>query len=890
MGSVASSTPDLAELRSLDDLIGQLRALRAHAGNPSFAEIVRRIATRRRARGRPESERRPGRVTVYECFQPGRRRLDVELLADIVEALGGPDAEPWRRAYGVLSGDASAATMVDALDRLPADVAAFTGRRGELEAIVGRAASGAVVISAVEGMAGIGKTSLAVRAAHRLRDRLGAAALFVNLRGYEPDAEPADPQAVLGSFLGLLGVPRDQFQYLDLHQRAATYRRILSNRRMVIVLDNAASEEQIWPLLPDSSACAVLVTSRRRLDGLRGAAHIALDVFSRIEALAYLRSVVGAERIAAEPEAATELTILCGCLPLDLAVTAAELLRKPAWSLVDHVQRLASFPRDVAVRPAFAASYSSLSPPAQRMFRKLALHPGRHAIDAWAAAALLNVDVEAAEPVLAELATEHMLQVAAPGRYGFHDVVLAYAERMVRIEDPPSEHRAARGRLLEHYVQTAAAAMDLAAPYDSELRPDVDVTPAVTDRFTDREQAYAWLNDERANLIAVGVQAAEQDRPDRAFSLAATLDRYLVRVAPEGALRLLRRVLSTTTDHTQRRQLLISFSWAHLYSGFHREAIEHMRRALDLTREAGDDGAQCRILRYLSQMESGTGDRAAAVEYARDSLRQARAARRADLEVEALYQLGEAAAAGGDYRTGLAFFEECAALSRQLGDEVRETFAVGAIGQTCLYFHRFDEGLDHARRSLVIARRLRHAALEIAALAVVGRALRGLGRYAEAVQQHQLALQLATSSGDCALQGVVLTDLGSDYLELAEFDLAADHHHRALAIAGDVADPLLEQACLNGLGEAAADPERALDRHRQAIALGRQQDGLEWARAQVGVARILAGRPDRGAAAGHWRKALEVYAALGVPEADEAREELRALGAALTVPGRTDGV
>jgi len=520
---------------SLDELCDRLRGLRVSAGSPSYTEIARRVSWLRVARGVPEAECKPGRVTIYDCFKPGRRRLDVELLVEIAEALGAAEPGRWRQAYGLVSGESRTAAIVTAADRLPAKLAEFSGRHAELTDILAAAVPGAggrCLVVSVEGMAGVGKTQLAIQAGHALRRHCADLQLFVNLRGYALDEAPAHPRMVLGSFLRLLGVRGQRFQHLSLDARSALYRRILRNRRALIVLDNAADEDQIRPLLPGDSPSVVLITSRHRLIGLSDAVHIPLGVFSRNEALQYLRRVVGAERVDAEPAAAVELIQLCGYLPLGLELTAAELLRRPQWSLADHVRRLERLPRDDFVRSVLAASYRSLAAPVQRLFRLLALHPGHERVESAAAAALAGLGVDRSDDLLEHLHSEHLLQRTAPDHYQFHDLVRAYAEWLVHREDPRSEQRAALTQLLDYYVRTASAAMAAVVP-GARARCSNDRAPRIASghvsatRFTDPQAAISWLEAERANLVSASLYAAENGWSAHASQLTNVLASYL---------------------------------------------------------------------------------------------------------------------------------------------------------------------------------------------------------------------------------------------------------------------------------------------------------------------------------------------------------------------------
>ncbi len=441
--------PSPLGVRSHDELTERLRALRAWAGGPSYAAITRRIAAARAARNVPSVDRTPGRVTVYSCFQPGRRRLDAELVVDVVGALGVAEADAiaWRQACRTVGGAIGPAAVVSVSAALPARPTAFIGRHDELELV--RSAPDAAVI-AIEGMAGIGKSQFAVHASHELMGggRGRDVRLFADLRGFDVDPGPADPEAVLDGFLRLLAVPGSEIDHRDLPARVARYRAALRDRSVLIVLDNAASGDQVAPLLPDGPNCLVLVTSRRRLD--IDAVSVPLAALDPTESVELLGAAAGADRMASEPEAAARIAELCGHLPLDLAVTGADIRRRAGWSLADIVARLESIPRGEAVRPALAASYHSLPSDHRELFRLLALHPGRH-ISVAAAAALGGVDRTAARAVLDRLLVEHLLAPVPRGRYEFHTLVRSYALLQVIEEVPHSAQHAALTRLQDYY-------------------------------------------------------------------------------------------------------------------------------------------------------------------------------------------------------------------------------------------------------------------------------------------------------------------------------------------------------------------------------------------------------------------------------------------------------
>jgi hypothetical protein len=345
----------------------------------------------------------PARVvspsTVVDAFCVGRRRLDLDLVLAIVRALGVDEAGTarWRAAYLTVHVEAKSGGLVGVFGQLPTDLVTFTGRQEELARLVeeaprprGSGGANTVVISAIEGMAGVGKTRLAVRAAHELvrAGHFADVQLHVNLRGFDPELPPADPSAVLEAFLRQLGVPAQRIP-LARDERAAMYRDRLRDRHAVILLDNAADEDQVRDLIPAGRSCLALITSRRSLAGLDGVSPHLLDIFSDSESLDLLVRIVGPDRITAEPEAAARIVRYCDGLPLALGLAAALVRSRPAWSLAGLADRLRAGRLEAiraggrALRPVFDLSYRELTEPLRRVFRLLGHHPGPTSPPPW---------------------------------------------------------------------------------------------------------------------------------------------------------------------------------------------------------------------------------------------------------------------------------------------------------------------------------------------------------------------------------------------------------------------------------------------------------------------------------------------------------------------------
>jgi DNA-binding SARP family transcriptional activator len=425
---------------------------------------------------------------------------------------------------------------------LPAAVPGFTGRSAELAALTrqlarrGQQAPGTAAISAIGGTAGAGKTALAIHWAHQAAGQFPDGQLYMNLRGHDP-GPPMPPADALAGFLRSLGLPGHDIPPGQ-DQRAARYRSLLAGKRTLIVLDNARDEQQVRPLLPGGGACTVVVTSRDTLAGLvsrDGAARLDLDVLSRQDAIALLRTLIGA-RADAGP-AAAELADQCCRLPLALRVAAELAASRPAVPLADLTAELADLGTRLdlldargdsrtQVRAVFSWSYRQLDPATARTFRLTGLHPGPD-LDPYAAAALAGTTVQRACWALDALTRAHLIRPAGQGRYGMHDLLRAYTRDLATTQDAEAERHAALTRLFDHYLHAAAAAMDTLFPAERHRRPRVRRPTTPVPPLADPAAARDWLDAERAALVAAAGHAAARDWPGHAVRLAATISRYL---------------------------------------------------------------------------------------------------------------------------------------------------------------------------------------------------------------------------------------------------------------------------------------------------------------------------------------------------------------------------
>jgi DNA-binding SARP family transcriptional activator/tetratricopeptide (TPR) repeat protein/DNA-binding XRE family transcriptional regulator len=651
--------------------------------------------------------------------------------------------------------------------QLPAVAAGFTGRSRELaelaESLVPRAGTGTVVISAIGGMAGIGKTALAVYWAHQVAAEFPDGQLYVNMRGFGPaDPVPAD-EAVRG-FLDALSVPVDQIP-ADPAAWSGLYRSLMANRRMLVVLDNVRDEQQARPLLPGASDCLVIVTSRHELAGLvavEGAGLLTLDLLTLADARALLVARLGADRAAAEPDAVAEITRLCAHLPLALAVTAARAAARPRFSLAalarelrDARHRLDALDTGdptASVRAVFSWSYQQLSPPEAAMFRMLGLDPGPD-IAATAAASLAGVSPAEADRTLAALTRTHLITEHAPGRFALHDLLRAYATDLGAAIDDDRARRDALHRLLDHYTHTARAAALLLSPVREPVpieAPQPGVTPEL---LADDQQALRWFESEHHVLISA-VAAADQAGFDVcAWQLPWAMANYLewhgywsdweatLRTAVPAATR-----LGDTAGEVAVRRML-----AHTYArrGEYDQARIHLTDCIGLYRQLGDAAGEARVHQTLGWVAEYQDRKHDALGHAEQALALYRRAGYREGQAAALNNAGWCHALLGHYEQARTFCHQALDLRREFTDRPGEASTWDSLGY-----------VEHM-----------------------------LGNQAEAAACYRRALDIFTELGDRYHQAEIVTHLGDALAAAGDTTQARAAWQQALDIYEDLRHP-----------------------------------------------------------------------------------------------------
>jgi DNA-binding SARP family transcriptional activator len=641
--------------------------------------------------------------------------------------------------------------------QLPAAAWHFTGRTDELKSLTslleGAADQrGTVLISAIGGMPGIGKTALALHWAHRVADRFPDGQLYVNLRGFDPSGAPADAAAVIRGFLGALQVPAHAIP-AGLEEQAALYRSVLAGRQVLVMLDNAHDASQIRPLLPGTPGCLVLVTSRHQLASLiitEGAHALTLDLLPVAEARKLLARLLGAGRAGAEPRAADELIELCGRLPLALAIAAARAVDRPRSSLADltaelreerhRLDALDAGEAPASVRAVFSWSYENLTGPGARMFRLLGVHPGPDITPA-AAASLAAIPLAQARKALDELASAHLAAEQPPGRYQLHDLLRAYAAEQVRAGQPEAgppaaraetrpqtrpetERSAAEGRILDHYLHTCHAVSRLLDPAKNVIAPAAPRPGVQPERPAGYEQALAWVEAEHQVLLAAVGYAARHGYDSHAGQLPVVLETFLLR---RGYWHDLAQTQRTALEVATRGGDLTAQARAHhglgracALLGFLTQAQTHLSRALDLYKRLGDRMATARAHIDTGTAFSEHGRYHEALGHAGQARDLFRAARNPTGYATALNNIGWNHIHLGSYPQAIGCCEEALAAFRELGDRYGEAAALDSLGYAHYHLGDYASGTARCREAVTVFRELGDPYNEASVLIHVG--------------------------------------------------------------------------------------------------------------------------------------------------------------------------
>jgi tetratricopeptide (TPR) repeat protein/transcriptional regulator with XRE-family HTH domain len=819
---------------------------------------------------------------------------------------------------------------------LPPDTAAFTGRDDEVDRVTSAASAtrcavtGAVAILAIGGMPGIGKTTLAVHAAHRLAASFPDRQLFLDLHGHTPGRNPVTSEEALAGLLTADGVdPR--YLPADLEGRAALWRDRMSGQRVLLVLDNAASSAQVMPLLPGSAGCLVLVTSRRHLADLPGVVtSITLEVLPPEQAQDMF--LLLAPRARADPPAVAELVRLAGCLPLAISLLARMFARHPAWTLADLVAetraRLLTLTAEhVSIAAAFELSRQHLEPGQQEFFSYLGLHPG-NSVDAYSAAALAGVEPEDAGRLLETLHGEGLLTEVGYRRYGMHDLIRRYVAERAAATPTEAAWEAAAARLMAYYQQAASIAQARLAQL-----PGLGLgmpAPIAQPEFADDLEALAWARAERDSMLVCLDRA--QQRGDRAgiVALTAGMTELLRRDGPwsEAVARHAAAVLAASDagDSAALAAALISLADAQNLAGDYQAAAASAERAREAFADVGDRRGQADALSVLADVRRLTGDLGAAACLLERSLAVFGELGDRFGEVKALRVLGEVRATAGDHVQAARLLGQALAVSRAIGSRLNEARILSDLAQIgrlagdhlaaadaatqalALYTELGDrhgqaQGLrvraevaratgacraaeSDALQAIQIRRELGDQVGQAYALQTLGRARESAGNCAAAAAALEQSLAIFRDRGHRSGQANALLWLGRTCRSLAEYSAAARHLGEALRLFIDTGDRGGEVTTLNETGAlllAREDVLAAEARYRQGLDLARQtSSSWDEAHAMAGLGRCAAAYGDTPSATARLRQAHAIFEREGAAEAASIAAEIESLDPAGT--------
>jgi tetratricopeptide (TPR) repeat protein len=729
---------------------------------------------------------------------------------------------------------------------LPPDTAAFTGRQAELDRIAAAGTDtagtgGVVAIQAIGGMPGVGKTALAVHAAHLLTDRFPDRQLFISLHAHTPGQGPVTPEAALAGLLTATGLD-SRYLPADLDGRTALWRDRMAGQHALLVLDNASSTAQVTPLLPGGVGCLVLVTSRRHLADLPGAAvPVVLEVLPAQEAREMFTRL--APRAASGPaDTVAELTELAGFLPLAVSLLARVYARHPSWTLADlaaetQARMLTLAAESDSVAAALAVSYRHLDPGLQAFFRRLASHPGT-TIDGYAAAALASTSLEEATRQLDALHGEGLLTEASRRRYGMHDLIRRYA-RDLAATDPADSREQALERLLDYYQHTASRAETLLARH-SRTSPALSphAPPAAVPDLADSTQALAWARTERASLLACLDHCTAAGQHARVVALTAATASLLRRDGPwTGARHLGDRLgeANALTDLGDVRQL----------TGDYRGAAEALEQALGICRDTGNQRGQANALTALGDVRLMAGDYRGAAQALEQALGICRDTGNQRGQANALTTLGDVRRMTGDYRGAAQALQEALGICRDTGNPPGQANALGTLGTVRRMTGDSRGAAEALEEALGISRDTGNRRGQASALTYLGAVRRMTGDSRSAAEALEEALSIFRDIGDRGGEAEVLNEAGALHRVRGDPGQAAEYHRQALDLAREITSPWDEAHALAGLSRCALAGGRTAD---AAEGLRQARDILEriGAAEAADVAAELDGLADPG--------------------------------------------
>ena len=862
------------ELGRHADLVGELRGLMAQY--PLDETFVAHQMTALYWSGRPGDaltlyRETRGRLVDEQGAEPG------PVLAELHQRILRRDPQLAVRLATRRTGQAAQ------LDTLPPETAEFVGRADEL-ALLAREPGDTPRISVIEGMPGVGKTSLAVRAARLVAPTYPDGMFYLNFHTHDPGSPALDSAEALHRLLRMLSVPATQIPD-TVGERAALWRAQLSRRRAVVILDDAARHDQIRPLLPISGRCLILITTRRRLPDLEGARVLDLDVLPMDDAVTLFRAIAG-PRTAGDGDDVAVAVRLCGRLPLAIQLAAGRLGQGHPRRLSDLVEELAHTPARLGsngpaspeVMSAFDLSYGALEPDHQRFFRRLGVNPCAD-VSLQGAAALGDGTLAEAEKALAALLDHHLLVRAPAGQFRFHDLIRGYAAVRAARDDSATEQRQAVARLLDYYLYTADQADRVLHPFRNRIPVSISYPPATSPALGTQDDATAWFELEWRNILRAAQYAGRHEWKRQCADLTHVLAGFVeikgywddAIAAQTLALQACREL----ADPARIARASLELSVVSQQAGRHEATLTLAEEAAAIYQSLADQRGLADALDQIGLANQRAARSREALAYFHEARTLYGSAADTHGMATALSHTGIACWHLGRYPDALTNLSEALALYRDVGDRRGEAKMLSNLGKMQLHCGHHREALESFEGSLEIFNDIGGAPTQAVLYHNIGNVHHYKGSYEKGLAAYRRALSIYRDIGDLPDEANVLNDIGAIYQRAECYEEALIHYQKARSIAEEIGNLSEQVIALRGLADVRRGFGRygdAFDDYHTALRLAREiGDPYEEAKVLEGIAEATLSTQKPYAARIIFRQALDIFERLGVPEAESAR-------------------
>lgn len=768
-------------------------------------------------------------------------------------------------------------------DTLPPETVEFVGRSEELALLTGEHGD-APQVSVIEGMPGVGKTTLAVHAARAVADQYPDGMFYLNFHTHDPGHPALDSAEALHRLLRMLSVPAAQIPEAA-SKRAALWRAELSRRRAVVVLDDIATRDQIDPLLPAAGQCQVLITARRAVLDLECAQVLALDELPMDEAVTLFSQTAGPVMAADRDEIETAVG-LCGRLPLAIQLTAGGLAQGYPFRLADLAEELSQLPAGLGspgaaspeVTSAFELSYRALDPDHQQFFRRLGMSPCPH-ISLHAAAALGGCTLAEAEKAMAALLDHHLLAQDLAGQFRFHDLIRGFAAARAAHDEPAPEQRKAVGRLLDYYLQAADAADRILHPFRHRAPVSVAHPPAASPSLETQDDAASWLKLEWRNVLQVARHAGKHEWQRQCADLTHALAGFMeIRAYWDEAIAahtLALQACRDLADPARIAQASLELSVVSQQTGRHEAALALAEDAEAIYRSLADRRGQAAALDQIGMANQRAAHSRKALAYFQEARALYTDAADRHGEADTLSHSGIAGWHLGRYPDAMKYLGEALRLYRAVGDRRGEAKTLNNLGKMQLYCGYHRDALENYEKALEIFAEMGAAHSEAIVHHNIGSVYHYKGSFEDGLAAYRRALAIYCGIGDLPDEADVLNDIGAIYQDAECHDEALIHYQKAILVAAEIGNLSVQVTALRGI----ADIRRACGRYGEALdhyhtALGYAEqigDPYEEAKLLEGIAETTLCTQGPYAARIVFRQALDIFERLGVPEAESAR-------------------